>query len=177
MVLYVRTKGDPRQLLIPIQRAAQAAGPGVIASDVRTGRTVVDNGLFQAKVGVAMLSLFGLLALALASVGLYGLMAYSVSQRVREIGVRMALGAPQRAVIRMVLKQAMILVLAGILIGFLGSLAAARLLTKILYGVGANDPLSLAGSVGLLLIVSLAACYLPARRASHVDPLTALRES
>jgi len=177
MVLYVRTKGDPRQLLIPIQREVQAAGPGIIASDTRTGRTVIDNGLFQAKVGVALLSLFGLLALALASVGLYGLMAYSVSQRVREIGVRMALGAPQQLVIRMVLKQAMTLVLAGILIGFLGSLAAARLLTRILYGVGANDPLSLAASGCLLLVVSLAACYLPARRASRVDPLTALRES
>lgn len=177
MNLYVRSKGDPRPLLVPIQREVNRLGPGIMANDIRTGRTFIDNGLFQAKLGVSLLSVFGALALALASVGLYGLMAYSVHQRVREIGVRMALGAPRQSVVRLIVKEGMMLVLAGILVGFLGTLAVARLLSRMLYGVGASDPASLAVSTIILVGVALLACYLPARWASRVDPLVALRES
>ena len=176
MTLYVRSKGDPQQILMPVQREVRAAGPEILVTDVRTGREIVDGGLFQARVGVVLLSVFGLLALGLASIGLYGIMAYSVSQRKREIGLRMALGAAQASVLRLVLKQGMSLVMTGVFIGFVAALLVGRLLSRMLYGVSASDPLSVAGAAMVLLAVALLACYLPARWASRVDPLVALRE-
>ena len=176
MTLYVRSKGDPQQILMPVQREVRAAGPEILVTDIRTGREIVDGGLFQARVGVVLLSVFGLLALGLASIGLYGIMAYSVSQRKREIGLRMALGAAQASVLRLVLKQGMSLVMTGVLIGFVAALLVGRLLSRMLYGVSASDPLSVAGAAMVLLAVALLACYLPARWASRVDPLVALRE-
>jgi ABC-type antimicrobial peptide transport system permease subunit len=155
----------------------RAAGPGILVSDARVGRMIIDQALFQAKIGVALLSAFGLLALALASVGLYGIIAYGVSRRKREIGVRMALGAAQRNVLRLILKQGMALVAAGVVIGLGTALATGRLLARMLYGVSATDPMSIAGAALVLLVVALAACYLPARAASRLDPLAALRES
>jgi predicted permease len=176
MTLYVRSQGDPRQILAPVQREIHAAAPQVLAKDLRTGREIIDGGLFQAKMGVALLSVFGLLALGLASIGLYGIMAYSVTQRKREIGLRMALGAAQATVLRLILKQGMSLVLTGVLIGFVAALLAGRLLSRMLYGIGASDPVSITGAALVLLAVALLACYLPARWASRVDPLVALRE-
>jgi len=176
MVLYVRSKGDPEQLMIPVQREILAAGPQILIGSPRTGREIVDNGLFQARTGVVLLTLFGLLALGLASIGLYGILAYSVNQRRREIGLRMALGAAQSSVLRLILKQGMSLVLAGVLIGFAAALLVGRLLSRMLYGVSASDPVSVAGAALVLLAVALVACYLPARWASRVDPLVALRE-
>ena len=126
--------------------------------------------------GVGLLSVFGLLALGLASIGLYGILAYSVNQRKREIGLRMALGAAQTSVLRLILTQGMSLVLAGVLIGFVGALFVGRLLSGMLFGVSGGDPISVAGAALVLLLVALLACYLPARRASRVDPLVALRE-
>jgi ABC-type antimicrobial peptide transport system permease subunit len=120
---------------------------------------------------------FGLLALGLASIGLYGIMAYSVNQRRREIGLRMALGAAQTSVLGLILKQGMSLVLTGVLIGFAASLLVGRLLSRMLYGVSASDPISVAGAALMLLAVALLACYLPARRATRVDPLVTLREA
>jgi predicted permease len=177
MILYVRTKGDPRPALIPIQREVAAAGPPLTVKDIRIGREIVDGGLFQARVGVALLSVFGLLALGLASIGLYGILAYSVNQRKREIGLRMALGATQSSVLSLVLKQGMSLVLTGVLIGFAAALLVGRLLSRMLYGVSAGDPISVAAAAAVLLAVSLLACYLPARSATRVDPLSALREA
>jgi predicted permease len=176
MTLYVRSTGDPKQLLVPVPREVRAAGPKIVVSSQRTGRDIVDNGLFQAKMGVVLLSAFGLLALGLACIGLYGIMAYSVSQRKREIGLRMALGAAQGSVLRLILKQGMSLVLTGMLIGFAAALAVGRLLGRMLYGISASDPISVAGAALVLLAVALLACYLPARWASRVDPLVALRE-
>ena len=176
MILYVRSKGDPQQIMIPVQREVRAAGPQISVEDVRTGRKIVDQALFGAKMGVALLSVFGLLALGLASIGLYGIMAYSVHRRQREIGVRMALGAPQKSVLRMMLKQGMSLVLTGVLIGSAASLAVGRLVARMLYGVSASDPLSVTAAAVVLLAVALLACYLPARSASRLDPLIALRE-
>jgi ABC-type antimicrobial peptide transport system permease subunit len=132
--------------------------------------------LFQAKIGVALLSLFGLLALGLASIGLYGIMAYSVNQRKREIGLRMALGAARASVLGLILKEGMSLVLTGIVIGFISALLVGRLLTRMLYGVSPSDPISVAGAAVTLCVIALLACYLPARWASRVDPLVALRE-
>jgi predicted permease len=176
MVLYVRSKGDPRQLLNPVRHEINTAGPQIVIGGPLSGREIIDRGLFQVRIGVGLLSVFGLLALVLASIGLYGIMAYSVNQRKREIGLRMALGAGQTTVLRLILKQGISLVLTGVLIGFAAALLAGRLLSRMLYGVGASDPISVAGAAVVLLAVALAACYLPARWASRVDPMVALRE-
>lgn len=176
MTLFIRTKGDPRPYLVPVQREVLAAGPQILVSDMRTGREIVEGGLFQARMGVSLLGVFGLLALVLASVGLYGIMAYGVNQRRREIGLRMALGAAQSSVLRLVLRQGMTLVLTGVAIGFAASLFVERLLSRMLFGVSANDPASVVVAALVLLTVGFVACYLPARWASRVDPLVALRE-
>jgi predicted permease len=175
MTLYVRTKGDPQQILSAVQRELHAAAPQVLVT-VRTGSQIIEGGLFFARTGVALLSVFGLLALGLASIGLYGILAYSVAQRRREIGLRMALGAARASVLRLILKQGMSLVMTGVLIGFVGALVVGRLLSRMLYGVSGSDPVSVAGAAIVLLTIALLACYLPARGASRVDPLVALRE-
>jgi predicted permease len=176
MVLFVRSKGAPQQIMSGVQREVRAAGPGVMVNDTRTGRALVDGGLFQPRMGVALLSVFGLLALLLASIGLYGIMAYSVNQRKREIGLRMALGAAQSSVLGLILKQGMGLVLTGVAIGFVSAMALGQVLKRMLYGVSGSDPVSVASAAVVLLTVALLACYLPARWASRVDPVVALRE-
>ena len=176
MTLYVRSKGDPQQILMPVRREIGAAGPEILVGGTLSGREIIDRGLFQPRLGVALLSVFGLLALGLASIGLYGIMAYSVNQRRREIGLRMALGAAQTSVLGLILKQGMSLVLTGVLIGFVAALFVGRLLSRMLFGISATDPIGLAGAALILSAVALLACYLPARWASRVDPLVALRE-
>jgi macrolide transport system ATP-binding/permease protein len=151
--------------------------PRVSVDDARTGSKIMDQGLFGAKIAVALLAIFGLLALGLASIGLYGIMAYSVTRRRREIGLRMALGAAQSSVLRLILKQGMSLVLTGVVIGLVAALLIGRLLTRLLFGIGASDPASVASAAAVLLLVALFACYLPARSASRVDPLVALHEA
>lgn len=176
MTLYVRSQGAPEEILHAVQHEVRATAPQILATDIRTGSQIIDGGLFQARVGVGMLSVFGLLALGLASIGLYGILAYSVNQRKREIGLRMALGATQASVLKLILKEGMSLVLAGVLIGFLISLLAGRMLSGMLYGVRGGDPLSAISAALGLSAIALIACYLPARRASRVDPVIALRE-
>jgi ABC-type antimicrobial peptide transport system permease subunit len=116
-------------------------------------------------------------ALGLASIGLYGVLAYSVNRRKREIGLRMALGATGASVLRMILREGMSLVVTGVLIGFVAALGVGQLLSRMLFGIGASDPLSVAGAALILSGVALLACYLPARWATRVDPLQALREA
>jgi predicted permease len=180
MTLYVRTKGEPQGVVDAVHRQLYAAAPQLLTGELwsmRTGRQIMEGGLYQAKMGVFLLNVFGLLALALASVGLYGLMAYSVHQRKREIGLRMALGAAQKTVLRLILKQGLSLVFTGVLIGCIAALLVGRLLTRMLYGLAPSDPVSIAAAAFVLLGIATLACYFPARRASHVDPLIALRES
>ena len=176
MVLYVRTRTDPDGVIGPVTNELHAVGPQVLVFGTRTGDKIIDGGLFQAKMGVGLLAIFGLLALSLASIGLYGVLAYSVNQRRREIGLRMALGATRSTVLALVLREGMSLVIAGVLIGYAGAMATGRLLSGVLYGVGASDPVSFAAAAGALGMVALLACYLPARWATRVDPLHALRE-
>jgi predicted permease len=175
MNLYVRSQGKPEQILTQVQHELRAVAPRLMVS-VLTGRKVIEGGLFFARTGVSLLSVFGLLALSLASIGLYGILAYSVNQRKREIGLRMALGAGRSSVLAMVLKEGMSMVLAGVLIGFAATLIVGRFLSRMLYGVSTSDPLSIAEAVAVLSVIALLACYLPARAASRVDPLVALRE-
>jgi predicted permease len=177
MTLYVRSNGDPEQTVESVRREIHAAGPRVLVSGVRTGRQVIDGSLFQARIGVALLSVFGVLALGLASIGLSGILAYAVNQRQREIGLRMALGATQPSLLRMIVKQGMSLVVMGLAIGFGGALLVGRVLSRMLFGVGGNDLVSIAGAAVVLCAVALVACYLPARWATRVDPLVALRQA
>jgi ABC-type antimicrobial peptide transport system permease subunit len=145
--------------------------------DMRTGTKVIEQALWWSKIGVGLLGVFGLLALGLASVGLYGIMAYSVNQRRREIGVRMALGAGQGDVSLFILRQGMTVVFSGAALGIGLAFLLGRALSRFLYGVSGNDPLSLGGASLVLLVVAFIACYLPARAASRVDPVVALQQT
>jgi ABC-type antimicrobial peptide transport system permease subunit len=135
----------------------------------------IDRLLFQERLVARLAVFFGMLALVLACIGVYGLLAYEVARRTREIGIRMALGAHIDDVLRLVLKQGMSLVLIGVGIGVGVALGVTRYLKSMLYDVRANDPTTLVVVAGLLILVALAACFIPARRASQVDPIVALR--
>jgi predicted permease len=175
MELYLRTSVDPAQVLLAAQRVIHDIDPQMPIPDVRTGRKLIDQALWTASMGVGMLSLFGLIALGLASIGLYGLLSYSVNQRQREISVRMALGAGRAQVLQLILSQGMFLVSMGIAVGIALSLLAARALSKALYEVSAADALSFVGASFVLLMIAGLACYVPARIASKVNPLAGLR--
>jgi predicted permease len=174
--LYVRSAGDPSLLLTAVQRGIKDVDPSVQVTDVRTGVTLVNQVLWNARIVLGMLGIFGLLALALASVGLYGILAYSVSSRQREIGVRMALGASRFDVLRLVLRQGMMLVAIGVSLGLAISLLVGRAFSTMLFGLSPADPLSLLGASAVLLLVAALACYLPALAASRMDPMQALRD-
>jgi predicted permease len=174
--LYVRSAGDPSLVLTAVQRGIKDVDPSVQVTDVRTGVTLVNQVLWNARIVLGMLGIFGLLALALASVGLYGILAYSVSSRQREIGVRMALGASRFDVLRLVLRQGMMLVAIGVSLGLAISLLVGRAFSTMLFGLSPADPLSLLGASAVLLLVAALACYLPALAASRMDPMQALRD-
>src|SRR5262249_30301198 len=137
---------------------------------------VISEALWQRRLWAVLFAMFAGVALLLAAIGLYGVMSYLVSQRTREIGIRMALGAQPGKVLRMVIGQGLRLIGAGALIGLLGSLALTRVMTSLLFGVAATDPLTFAGVALLLGAVALAACFIPARRAARTEPLIALRQ-
>jgi ABC-type antimicrobial peptide transport system permease subunit len=143
--------------------------------DFKTQTEAIDRSLFSERLVAHLASLFGLLALALACLGLYGLLSYEVTRRTREIGIRTAVGAQQRDVLRLVVGQGIALALAGAVAGIAGALGLTRYLQSLLYGVRPTDPATFVSMALLLTLVSMAACYIPARRASRVDPITALR--
>jgi putative ABC transport system permease protein len=142
---------------------------------MRSMKQVLSHSLALRDFMMSLLSLFATLALTLATVGIYGVISYAVSQRTREIGVRMALGANPRDVLRLILGEGLKLVLAGVLLGIIAALAMTRLLATMLYGVSVTNPVIFSSVVLLLVAVSLAACFVPARRAMRVDPIVALR--
>lgn len=175
MVLYVRTTGNSAQMLMPAEHVIHDVDPQMPIPDARTGRKIVEQALWTASMGVGMLSLFGLVALGLASIGLYGLLSYSVNQRQREISIRMALGADRMQVLQLILRQGLRLVSIGIVIGIALAFFSALALSSALYGVGTADTLSFLGASFVLLLISGLACYVPARTASEVNPLSGLR--
>jgi ABC-type antimicrobial peptide transport system permease subunit len=142
---------------------------------VQTMESLISDSLAARRFAMILLGAFAALAMVLASVGIYGVIAYVVGQRTQEIGIRMALGAQRNDVLRLILWQGTRLALLGICIGIVGALALTRLMTKLLYGVSATDPLTFAGLALILAAVAIAACCLPARKAMRVDPMVALR--
>ena len=171
----VRTAGDPQALLSVIRGVVAQIDPNLPLRDVTTESQQIDRLLFQERLVARLSGFFGLLALLLASIGLYGLLAYEVARRGREIGIRMALGAQGSDVWRLVLKQGLSLALVGSLVGVAVALGVARYLKSMLYDVHVYDPLTIIVVAALLLLVALAACFIPARRATKVDPMVALR--
>ncbi|HEX3742716.1 MAG TPA: ABC transporter permease [Bryobacteraceae bacterium] len=171
----LRTAGDPESLVQAVRAAVRQAGPDLPIVGIQTQAQQIDIMLFQERLIARLASLFGLLSLLLASIGLYGLLAYEVTNATREIGIRVALGAPLAEVLRGVVRHGVTLTAIGVAIGIGAALAVTRLLGSMLFDVKPSDPLTLAGVTGLLLLVALAACYIPARRAARVNPLVALR--
>ncbi len=173
--LVVRTSSNPEPLIGSVRAQIQPIDKNLAFTNAQTVQQILGQGLWAARMGAALLGLFGALALVLASIGIYGVLAYSVAQRTSEIGLRMALGAQPRQVLGLVLKQGMLLAMIGAAVGIVVALPVARMAGNLLYGVSATDPLTYAGITLLLLCVALLACYLPARRATRIDPLKALR--
>ena len=175
MVLAVRTSGDPLALVPTIRRTVAALDPNLPLADVRTLEDRKAASLARPRVNATVLGAFALASLVLAAVGIYGVVAYGVVQRTRELGIRTALGAGGSTLLRMVIRQGMTPVLGGMALGLVGSLAGGRLLRGLLFGVGAGDPVTLALVTCFLVVVALTAIYLPARRAARSDPMVALR--
>ncbi|MGH9727287.1 MAG: FtsX-like permease family protein, partial [Candidatus Acidiferrales bacterium] len=151
------------------------ADPALPLIDLKTQAVETAEALSQERLFARLTSVFGLLALLLAMIGLYGTMAYSVTRKTHEIGIRMALGAKPVDVLRMVIRQGIMLTLTGVAIGVIAALGVTRLISSMIYGVTATDPLTFVSVAIVLVAVALAACYIPARRAMRVDPMVALR--
>ncbi|HET7291944.1 MAG TPA: ABC transporter permease [Vicinamibacteria bacterium] len=173
--LHVRTTSDPTAALGAVRRQVQTLAPGMPLVGVQTIGTLLDQVLWAPRMAATMLGIFGALALALAALGVHGVVSYSVAQRTQEVGIRMALGAKAADVLRLVMLQALAIVGSGALLGSLAAFVAARGLASLLLGISTADPLAFGGMVALLLLAAGFACYLPARRATSVDPLVALR--
>ena len=175
-VLYVRSAGNPAAVIEPVRRAIHQHDPRMPIQNPQVVKDVISQSLWGANLAAGLLGTFGMLALALACVGLYGVMSYSVGQRTREIGLRMALGAGRRAVLGLVLRQGLTLVAAGVVLGLAGAFAISRFVGALLFA-STSDPVSFAGASLALMAVALVASLVPARRASRVDPIIALRDT
>jgi putative ABC transport system permease protein len=175
MTLVVRTQGDPASVAAAAGREIQSIDPDQPLSDVRTMNQLLAESVGRARFSATLLAVFACVALIIATVGVYGVMSYAVTQRTHEIGVRVALGAQMRDVLRLVVVQGMAQVLVGVGVGLAGAFALTRLLRGLLFGVSTTDPLIFVGVAAVLSLVALVACYVPARRATNVDPMVALR--
>jgi putative ABC transport system permease protein len=175
MTILARTSNDPLTLVSAARAELQKIDPELPMASVATMDQLLGDSLSRSRFTMLLLGIFAAVALLLAAVGIYGLIAYSVTQRTQELGIRIALGAQRRDVLRLVLTQRTRLTLLGVAIGVLAALALSRLLATLLFGVSATDPLTFAGVAGLLAFVALLACFIPARRATRVDPIVALR--
>jgi putative ABC transport system permease protein len=175
MAVYLRTGPKPESLANALREQIQAVDANLPVFGVQSLEQVVSSSLAQRRFAVLMIGLFGAVALVLAGIGIYGVMSYSVTQRTHEIGIRLALGAQARDVLKLVVGRGLTLAVIGVCVGLAGALALTRLISSLLYGVSATDPLTFATIAVLLTGVAALACYIPARRATRVDPLVALR--
>jgi ABC-type antimicrobial peptide transport system permease subunit len=172
--LVARTAGDPT-LINTIRNEVTSLDRDLSLLGVKTMSEQIESTLWQQRIAAGLIGLFGLLAVALAAIGIYGVIAHSVEQRIREIGIRMALGADARGVRRMILRQGSKLALIGVIVGLGAAFVLTRLMSSLLYGVSATDPLTFLISSVVLVGVAVGACLAPARRATKVDPMIALR--
>jgi putative ABC transport system permease protein len=175
LTFVLQSAGDPAALATPVRSAIRELKPDMPILGMRPLRRIVDDAMWRQRLAAQLVGLFALIAVALALVGAYGVILYSVSQRTNEFGIRMALGASRAAVLGLVFRESIALIGWGVAIGLAGAAACARLLSTLLYGVGATDPSTYAFAVALVTAAALAASYIPARRATRVDPIVALR--
>jgi len=175
MTVVVRTTVDPRTLIAAAQETVRNFDHNVPISEVVSMDQVVSDALWQPRFNLQLIGLFSAVAVALAAIGLYGVMTYSIAQRTHEVGLRMALGARRRDVVKLILAQGMKLASIGVAIGLICAALLTRLMTQLLFGVSATDPLTFAGIAVLLTAIALVACFIPAHRATRVDPMEALR--
>jgi putative ABC transport system permease protein len=175
VTLYARASVPPESLIPMIRREIQALEPHLPVPDIRTMTQTIGTSLYAARMGAWLLGVFGGLALLLAVVGIYGVLSFSISRRTREMGIRLALGAERRDVFLLVVRDRMLLVSIGIIIGLAGGLAGGKSLSTFLYGVSTSDPPTFAATIVILTAVALVACIIPARRAMRVNPIVALR--
>jgi predicted permease len=175
LLLAVRTQTEPRSLLTAVQQQLAALDPELPLADVATLEEVASQSTAERRFTLLLVGLFAVLALVLASVGIYGVIAYSIAQRTHEIGVRMALGARAVDILKMVIGEGMVLALLGVAIGLAGAIAVTRVMSSLLFGVSTTDPATFVVIPLLLIGVALLACYVPARRATKVDPMVVLR--
>jgi putative ABC transport system permease protein len=173
--LYVRTNGDPAARADEVRDLVRSLDPQIAVSNVRSLDTIRHDALTSPRLTAFLLGLFALVALAISAAGLAGVLAYSVSQRTREIGIRMALGAEPGSVLRMLLGQGLVSVGIGLLVGLVGALGLSQLVSGLLFGVAPTDPWCFGGTAIVLVAVALTAAFLPARRATGIDPILALR--
>src|SRR6185437_12958082 len=175
-MFVVRTSGDPAAVISSLRAVATGMDANLPQLRTQLVQERIDNQLAAPRLGAELLAIFGVLALLLAAVGTYGVMSYSVTQRKREIGVRMALGAGRGAVMRLILGSGMSMVVVGVGLGILAAAMLGRGLGTLLYGIGGFDPISYLAAPAILLVAALVACWLPAQRALRIDPNRALRE-
>jgi putative ABC transport system permease protein len=173
--IVVRSDGEPTHLTPAVKAAIWAVNKNQPISRIETMEVVLSESLARRRLYMILLGVFAGAALLLAGVGIYGMVSYSVSQRIREMGIRIAMGADRGDVLRLVLGQGAKIAALGIGIGMVAALGLTRLMTSLLFGVSATDPLTFVGVAGLLTVVALGACFVPARRAMRVDPMVALR--
>jgi predicted permease len=176
LTVFVKAKGDPREVLANIRQVVHSVDPKISAERIRTFAEVRRVPLFPARALLAVASGFGLLSLVLTLIGMYGVISYSVSRRTREFGIRMALGAKRSLVFRMVIREGLNLTLVGIVAGVAAALFCTRFLATLLFGITPTDPATFSVISILMILTASVACYIPARRATRVDPLVALRE-
>jgi ABC-type antimicrobial peptide transport system permease subunit len=174
-VVYARKAGDPTTVFAALRREMSALDPGLPITSLRTMEDRIDESLSAQRAMAALSAFFGILATLLAAIGLYGVMAYTVTRRTREIGIRLALGTGRASLLKLVLREVALLTALGVAIAIPVALAVTRLVRSELYGIVPNDPLSIAAAALVLASVALLAGYIPAERATRVDPLTALR--
>jgi len=175
VAVVLRTEGDPTAVMASVRRAVVEIDPREVVYNVQTMNEVVSNSFAARRLSMMLLGVFAALALVLACVGIYGVISYLVGQRTHEIGVRMALGAQQNDVLRLIIGHGARMALVGVAIGIVAAMGLTRLMANQLFGVSPHDPITFAGVAVLLIIVAVAACYIPARRAMRVDPIIALR--
>jgi predicted permease len=176
MAVVLKTGVDPTTLVTPLRDAVQSLDPEQPISDVRTMDQWIGRSLETRRTPMLLLALFGAVAMVLSAIGIYGVLAFGVAQRVREFGIRQALGAGRREILSLVLTQGLRTAGVGVLLGLAASVALSRYLQSQLFGVGTRDLSVFGGVTALLLAVAVAACYVPARRATRVDPMVALRD-